>query len=53
MRITCEQTFFKGNSAACCWVSSPPNHGEDPDAVDFDPEVKVAGVPAPEGFFAL
>ena len=53
VRITCEETFLRRQQRRLLPGIFAAKHGEDPDAVDFDPEVEVAGVPAPEGFFVL
>ena len=52
VRITCEETFLRRQQCRLL-LGIFAKHGEDPDAVDFDPEVQVAGVPAPGSFFAL
>ena len=50
---TCEETFLRRQQRRLLLGIFAAKHGEEPDAVDFDPEVEVAGVPAPEGFFVL
>ena len=53
VRITCEEMFLSRQQRRLLLGVFAAKHGEDPDAVDFNPEVEVAGVLAPEGFFVL
>ena len=53
VRITCEETFLRKQQCRLLLGIFATKHGEDPDAVDFNPEVEVAGVPAPESLFVL
>ena len=52
VRIICEETFLRRHQRRLLLGIFAAKHGEDPDAVDFHPEVQVAGVPAPEGFLS-
>ena len=53
LRITCEETFLRRQQRRLLQGIFAVRHGEDPDAVDFSPEVDVVGVSAPEGLSVL